>query len=144
MARQQFECFAEERFGSGDFPPSMSGISRRKFMSAAAGAGAFILSSGLWRPTRARADAPGPGTPNPIPETTTLFGEAFHFLPPAPTLDQSLVTDFNGFVGVINMFGGTGHGSDGTAFTYNVDQRFMNGVFVGTDGRVHDATLGFI
>jgi hypothetical protein len=39
---------------------------------------------------------------------------------------------------------GTAHGSDGTAYDFDADMRFMRGVYVGLDGRKHQGTFGFI
>jgi hypothetical protein len=70
-------------------------------------------------------------------------GELFHFFGFAPGLEQSTITDFNGFVGSARIFG-TGTGTPGEAFPFRADMRFMKGKFVGVDGRLHRGTFGFI
>jgi len=54
-----------------------------------------------------------------------------------------LITDFNGFVGVID-FQGMGTDGNGNRLVYRGDNRFMLGEYVGVDGRAHHATFGFI
>jgi hypothetical protein len=62
-------------------------------------------------------------------------------------MDPSSITDFNGFIGVADVQGtGTGHNPDGTTETllFDTDMRFMSGVYIGRDGRVHQGTFGFV
>jgi hypothetical protein len=64
-----------------------------------------------------------------------------------PGMDPSSITDFNGFVGVADVQGtGTATKTDGTSETllFDTDMRFMKGVYVGQDGRVHQGTFGFV
>ena len=39
---------------------------------------------------------------------------------------------------------GTAYGSDGTRYSFDCDMRFMRGVYVGLDGRLHGGSFGFI
>jgi hypothetical protein len=133
--------------------------SRRRFLQTAGAAG-LALGSGLWLPTPAWAD--DNVDPKPIPDTrTTAFGTINQRLPgpadmpidvPPPPFpsggDPSLITDFNGFVGVIEA-SGTGTGTDTTTGTttplfWAADNRFMTGVYVGVDGEKHQGTFAFV
>jgi hypothetical protein len=75
----------------------------------------------------------------------------FHFFFPGPAdkgLEPSLITDFNGFVGVIDAVG-SGTGTDTTTgkkarLRWAADQRFMTGVYVGVDGKHHRGTFAFV
>ena len=39
---------------------------------------------------------------------------------------------------------GTAHGSDGTSYDFDTDMRFMQGTYVGLDGRVRKGSFGFV
>jgi hypothetical protein len=100
------------------------------------------------------------GTPLPIPGVlfpaapggNPFGGPAVHFGLPGPadntvpTLprviggEPSTITDFNGFVGVAHVEG-TGTDNHGNTLFWDVDLRFMDGVFRGDDGRVHQGTF---
>jgi hypothetical protein len=89
--------------------------------------------------------------PNPIPFAQKLLPPTrqygpFHFMFPGPA-DQghepSLITDFNGFIGVA-MFKGTGTDGAGNAHTFSGDMRFMKGEYVGVDGKNHQGAFAFI
>ncbi len=75
----------------------------------------------------------------------------FHILPPLPPqngqyIEPITIFDFEGFVGRTEVTG-TGTGTaDGKSKTYNfdVDMGFMQGKFVGTDGKTHHGTFGFV
>jgi hypothetical protein len=61
--------------------------------------------------------------------------------------DPITITDFNGFVGVCDVQGtGTAKDPDGTTETllFDTDMRFMQGEYVGRDGRYHRGTFGFV
>ena len=108
-------------------------------------------------------------TPIPVPHVTPLppgvgtFGK-FHFFFPGPvegTLaptdptgthpggrDPSTIYDFKGFIGSCDL-DLTGMGTnlktgESRPYGFHTDMRFMRGVFLGTDGRQHRATLAFI
>jgi hypothetical protein len=57
--------------------------------------------------------------------------------------DPSTITDFNGFVGVAHVQG-TGTDGSGNALFWDVDLRFMKGVYQGVDGNIHQATFAFV
>jgi hypothetical protein len=56
---------------------------------------------------------------------------------------MSSITDFNGVVAGSETRG-TAHGSDGTAYDFDTDMRFMRGAYVGLDGRLRQGAFGFI
>lgn len=111
-------------------------LSRRQIIGTAAVGSAVVLGSGLLTPGLVAAK-PSSSAPKPIPET--LFPNApFHVLSPASE-EPSTIYDFNGFVGATDIQG-TGTGG----LLFDVDMRFMKGVYVGVDGRVHQGTFAFV
>ncbi len=133
------------------------GISRRQFLGVTASATGLALGAQLAWPRVAHADPPGTGTPKPIPGGIKPLPFApnalFHVFPPpntetTPFPEPSAITDFNGFVGISHVKGNgvgiTGGGIPDTTLTYDIDNRFMTGEFIGTDGRHHRGTFGFI
>ena len=111
-------------------------LSRRQIIRTAAVGSAVVLGSGLFTPALASAKRPFVA-PKPIPET--VFPDApFHVLLPGSD-ELSTITDLNGFVGLAAI---QGTGTDGLLF--DVDMRFMKGVYVGVDGRVHQGAFGFV
>jgi hypothetical protein len=125
-------------------------LSRRQFMMTAAGATGAVLSSGLWMPGVAQAHGSSVA-PRPIPggvQFPFAGPEVFHVFGPVHGVEPSTIFDFKGFVGVAHITG-TGTGTDtGTGITtpllFDVDNRFMKGVYVGVDGKKHHGTFGFI
>ena len=122
-------------------------LSRRQFMIKAAGATGAVLSSGLWMPALALA---GGAAPKPIPEGFKAFGKFFHLDPSSPgaSAENSAIYDFQGFIGAADI-GGTGTGIDTSSgqrhsLLFDVDMRFMQGVYIGVDGQRHTGTFGFI
>jgi hypothetical protein len=116
-------------------------LSRRQIITTTAGGTAVALGSGLWMPGLAQAAPKASAAPKPIPET--LFpGAPFHVLSPASE-QPSTITDLNGFVGATEIQG-TGTGTGMEPLLFDVDMRFMQGVYVGVDGRVHQGTFGFV
>ncbi|HEV2237657.1 MAG TPA: hypothetical protein VGR57_13430 [Ktedonobacterales bacterium] len=112
-------------------------LSRRQVILSAAGGSAAALASGLVLPRAARAAKAASSDPRPIPET--LFGNTpFHVLDPGGE-EPSSITDFNGFIGATDIQG-TGTGG----LLFDLDMRFMKGVYVGVDDQVHQGTFGFV
>ena len=135
----------------------LGGLSRRGFFGrAAATSGAVLLGSNL--PAKVWAQDEGlPGLcdfPVPIPHVNVPPPGGAHFYfpgpvsgAPAPTdpsgahpegRDPSVIFNFKGSVGV-GDFNLSGTGTDLTTgqmarYTFHTDMRFMDGVFVGTDG----------
>jgi len=66
-----------------------------------------------------------------------------HVLPPAVGFEMSTITDFNGTVAAAEIQG-TATGSDGSSWFFDTDMRFMDGEYVGEDGRHHHGTFGFV
>lgn len=124
-------------------------LSRRQFMGTAAGVTGAVLTSGLWMPALVSADSTTAA--NPIPGGIQPFGpgtEVFHIVLPGRGKEPSTITDLNGFVGLANVRGlGTATNTRTGATSrliYDVDNRFMKGTFVGTDGKHHFGAFAFI
>ncbi len=150
---------AVRRFRSLDVPQGYPGhahfwdraISRRNFLQTAGAAG-LILGSGLVKP--ASAGKPAPSEPNPIPGGFQIEegGEVFHNFGPGVfdpiDSDRSAITDFNGLIGYAILDGtGTGRNTatnQSSPLLFEVDLRFMQGVYVGTDGKHRFSTFSLI
>ncbi len=119
-------------------------VSRRNLIRGAAGmaSAGLVMGRNMFQPKSALASADGV-QPNPIPLTTALPFGSFHFVFPGPSSEPSLITDFNGFIGVID-FKGMGTDGQGNRLRYQGDNRFMAGEYVGVDGQLHRAAFGFI
>ena len=124
------------------------GFSRRAFIGgAAAVATGASLGTGVQWPAAGSATALSNAAPRPTPNTTTINGVSFHFVSFGPGVDPSSITDFKGSVGVADVRGkGTAEYPDGRTETLliDTDMRFMQGVYVGQDGAVHNGTFGFV
>jgi len=89
-------------------------------------------------------------TPLPIPGGLQLLGPTgplFHVFLPAPGVEPSTITNFNGFVGWAAVGGMGTHTVIGGApqqLHFESDVRFMRGEFVGADGRNHQGAFAFI
>jgi hypothetical protein len=127
-------------------------LSRRQFFrtTGAALLGA-ALSPELLRPSVAAAH--GSHNPVPIPGGTPILGGGFHVFGPGlidpVDAEPSSITDFNGFVGLAFISGMVTRTNTRTgevrALPYlQNDMRFMQGVFRGQDGNMHQGTFGFI
>ena len=66
-----------------------------------------------------------------------------HVLPPFVPFEMSTIGDFDGTIGAAEI-DGTAQGSDGTAYTFDVDMRFMQGVYVDAAGHVQHGSFAFI
>jgi hypothetical protein len=135
-----------------------SGITRGQFLTRSAGtvgalAGFSLLSpAGAWAKKGSSSPKPIPGGLHPADLGLPVppFPEIIHVLAPGvltdPRSDPSTITDFDGHVGYSIIDGaGTGTSATGTKrYTTNTDMRFMQGVYVGEDGRVRHGTFGFI
>jgi hypothetical protein len=121
-------------------------LSRRQLL-AGAGAAGLALGGGLLTPAAA-GEAAGPHGPKPIPGGITVNGELFHLFLPGPGVEPSTIFDFRGTVGVAHV-SGMGTRTDTRTgqrehLPFDVDNRFMQGTFVGVDGRRHYGTFGFL
>ena len=124
-------------------------VSRRQFLGTAGAAGVGLgLGSGLLTPAAAVADSGESAVlPRPIPSGfLTPVGVFIHHHLPARGIEASQITDFRGTIGLAQLTG-TGTGTlNGTSskLNFEIDNRFMQGTYVGVDGRRHQGTFGFI
>jgi hypothetical protein len=120
-------------------------LTRRRFVG--------VTIAGLAGPALLRATpalAKSTSAPKPIPGgflvpsfTLTPTNPDVHVLPPAIGFEMSTITDFNGTVAATEIQG-TATGSDRSTWHFDVDMRFMDGEYVGEDGRHHHGTFGFV
>jgi hypothetical protein len=119
-------------------------------------AGGAAATAAIWLPDVAKADFDGVATvlPRPIPGGVAPFGIPIHHFPPVPVFgpgpinEPSQITDFNGLVGLCRVTG-AGTGTDlttgaQTRLSYQVDNGFMSGLYVGEDGSHHHGTFAFV
>jgi len=131
-------------------------ITRRAFMGSAALASGAALTAGVWLPQLAKADFDGLATvlPKPIPGGAKPLGIQVHHFPttplfgPGPINEPSEITDFNGVVGLCRVTGmgtGTDTATGSTSrLSFQVDNGFMSGLYIGEDGASHHGTFAFI
>jgi hypothetical protein len=120
-------------------------LTRRQFIGTSALVGGAAVTAPLWSPTLAEAGTMA--DPLPIPQTIAP-GAPFHVEFLGPSAEPSSITDFKGIIGGVDLKG-TGVGTDtNTGVTTQlftaIDNRFMQGVYVGVDGKRHHATFGFV
>jgi len=119
-------------------------MSRRRFIGTSALLGGAAMTAPLW-PTAGWAATTVDA--KPIPQT--IFpGAPFHVQFLGAHAEPSSITDFKGIVGGVDLLG-TGVGTDTltgakTHLFTAIDNRFMKGVYVGVDGKQHNATFGFV
>lgn len=121
-------------------------LSRRQFLAAGGLAGGAVVTSSIWMPLIAEAGSTV--APRPIPYGTVVGGKLFHFQFPVANTDVSSIFDFKGVVGVADISGPGAGMHDGAPLPpdtqFGSDNRFMKGVYIGTDGRRHRGTFAFI
>jgi hypothetical protein len=119
-------------------------VSRNEVLRRGAAAGALTALGML---DAGRAFARGGADPRPIPGG---FDENFnmvtrhpfiHILPPALGFEVSTITDFEGVIAAGEIHG-RARGSDGSAYTFDTDMRFMQGTTA--DGRRRTGSFGFV
>jgi len=66
-----------------------------------------------------------------------------HVLPPAVGFEMATITDFRGTIAA-GEIQGRAHGSDGSHYTFDADMRFMQGQYIGRDGRRRWGSFGFV
>jgi hypothetical protein len=124
-----------------------SRFSRTQFLrrSVVAAGGVAALGMVDAAPGLAASDA----APRPIPggfDASLNFvpiDPLIHVLPPAIGLEMATITDFVGVIAAGEMQG-SAVGSDGSTYGFDCDMRFMDGHYVATDGRLREATFGFV
>jgi hypothetical protein len=123
------------------------GVSRRQLLTRGAAAVGGMTGAGLFGPALALAGTrpaprPIPGGLDknlmPVPRHPVV-----HVLPPGIGFEMSTITDFNGVVAGSEIRG-RAHGSDGSAYDFDTDMRFMHGSYRGLDGRMRRGAFGFI
>jgi hypothetical protein len=136
-------------FARWSVPRAKRGLSRRRFLHAAAGTLGALSVSFLW-PARILAAGRDP-TPIPagfnFPGPADAKGTADNPVgsPQNPGNDPSPINDFDGIIGVAAVQG-TGTGTDTTTgdttpLLFDSDVRFMQGVYRSVDGRYIEANL---
>ena len=107
-----------------------------------------VLGAGLWLPAVAHANPRNGAAPKPIPSGQQFFGpgtELFHvFL--GRGVENSTITDFNGAIAAAHILGTVTEirGSTRTpGLLVDGDLRFMQGAYIGVDGRHYNGTFGF-
>jgi hypothetical protein len=126
-------------------------VSRRQFARTAAGSAfAAAVASRLWTPSLVEA---GSFAPVPIPGGTPALGGAYHVFGPAAfdpiDAEPVTITNLNAAVGLAYVSGmvtqtNTKTGEVTRLPFANSDMRFMQGVFRGTDGKVHPGAFAFV
>jgi hypothetical protein len=126
-------------------------LSRRQFGRVATGtAFAAAVGSRLAEPRHAEAAS---FAPVPIPGGSPVLGGSYHVFGPAAIdpvdAEPSTITNLNAFVGLAYVSGmvtqtNTKTGAVDRLPFVNSDMRFMQGIFRGTDGRVHQGAFAFV
>jgi hypothetical protein len=124
-------------------------MTRRHFAGAVTGMA--VLGSGLLKARAAQASSSF--APVPIPGGSPGLGGAFHVFVPnlldPPDAEPITITNMNGFVGLAYISGMVTQTNIQTGETLrlpflNSDMRFMQGVFRGADGAVHQASFALV
>jgi len=126
-------------------------VSRRQFARTAAGSAlAAAVGSRLWTPSTVEAAS---FAPVPIPGGTPALGGAYHVFGPAAfdpiDAEPITITNLNAAVGLAYVSGMVTQTNIKTGDVVrlpflNSDMRFMQGVFRGTDGKVHQGAFAFV
>lgn len=126
-------------------------VSRRQFARTAAGSAfAAAVGSRLWAPSMVEAAS---FAPVPIPGGTPVLGGAYHVFAPGAfdpiDAEPITITNLNAFVGLAYLSGNVTRTNTKTGEVVrlpfvNSDMRFMQGVFRGTDGKVHQGAFAFV
>jgi len=140
-------------FGSLHLP------SRRNFLrTTAATLAAGAMGTGFAPYAVAENEKRKQADPKPIPGGTPGLNGAFHVYAPGPPnlsftdppdSEPATITDFKGFAGLTYISGNVVRTDRKTGVTkllpfLDADMRFMQGVYRGVDGRVHQGTFALI
>jgi hypothetical protein len=140
-------------FGSLHLP------SRRNFLrTTVATLAASAMGTGLAPHAVAENEKRKQADPKPIPGGTPGLNGAFHVYAPGPPnlsftdppdSEPATITDFKGFAGLTYISGNVVRTDRKTGVTkllpfLDADMRFMQGVYRGVDGRVHQGTFALI
>ena len=151
---------ANPPFGHSHFweRAAQHGVTRGTFLKRSALAAGTLAGFSMLRPGVARAAG---SDPKPIPGgfsnadlgvPSPPFAPIYHVLAPGiitpPNSEPITITDFNGHIGY-SIIDGSGTGTNTstgvqTRYTTNTDMRFMQGTYVGTDGRMRQGSFAFI
>ena len=126
-------------------------VSRRQFARTAAGSAfAAAVGSRFFTPSLVQAAS---FAPVPIPGGTPALGGAYHVFGPAAfdpiDAEPATITNLNAKVGLAYVSGMVTQTNIKTGDVVrlpfvNSDMRFMQGVFRGTDGKVHQGAFAFV
>jgi hypothetical protein len=126
-------------------------VSRRQFARTVAGGGfAAAVGSRLWAPSLVEAAS---FAPVPIPGGSPALGGAYHVFGPAAfdpiDAEPVTITNIDAAVGLAYISGMVTQTNTKTGEVVrlpfvNSDMRFMQGVFRGTDGKVHRGAFAFV
>ena len=120
-------------------------FSRRRLLQGGVAAAGALAGTGVFNAAAAAAGAAG-ADPRPIPGgfdanfNPVPSNPIVHALPPGVGFDMSTITDFNGVVAGADIFGTANNG----AYFFHADMRFMDGLYVGTDGKLRQGSFGFV
>jgi hypothetical protein len=115
----------------------VAGFSRAQFLRRGAATVGGVAGLGALGASPAFGAA---SDPKPVPANPDLFG--FHLYLPGPGNEPSTITDFNGHVGVA-VVRGTGAATGGD-LNFEVDMRFMKGLYSGEDSRLRQGAFAFV
>jgi len=130
--------------GHAHFWQRAAANSRRTFLQAGA-----TLAAGLAIPPMLHASVEHP-LPNPIPGGLDLLGNGhiFHVYLPGTSPELATITDFNGVLGATEILGSWSGGGvtppADTPLVFDGDVRFMDGEYIGRDGRNHQGAFAFV
>jgi len=126
-------------------------VSRRQFARTAAGSAfAAAVSSRFFTPSLVEAAS---FAPVPIPGGSPALGGAYHVFGPAAfdpaDAEPATITNLDASVGLAYVSGMVTQTNTKTGEVVrlpfvNSDMRFMQGVFRGTDGKVHQGAFAFV
>ena len=136
-----------------DIPPRRLPVpvSRRQFARTAAGSAlAAAVGARLWAPSLVEAAS---FAPVPIPGGSPALGGAYHVFGPAAfdpiDAEPVTITNLDASVGLAYVSGMVTQTNIKTGAVVRLpfvdsDMRFMQGVFRGTDGKVHPGAFAFV